>query len=362
MWTHHGWRAMPALLLLLLAPGLARAQQLAPRHDLVAADSDPLAGSAAPAPFRLAQRDAPFGAETRESPSSTPTLPEIRNYEPLYTLTDEGNLQVLRTPSPGRLHVHGSFTLRSADYFRGRYDGVGIINRTDEVDQLQMAPSLGVTLEVLKDVGMLTHLNLVGGTVNSLAKRPPGSPKTNFWYESNNYVGLVAAGGPALLAGLTYTAYTSPNDEFPSSDELAVNFQWSGTLSGTWRLNPHVKAAWPLGSRGVYVEGGIAPEVNLGMLLHAPLTLSFPLLLGVGVDEYYGRNSDYTGYLQGGVVADLSLKRYIAASLGNWNLVASAHALGREKALRNASRQYSGGIEGADQVVVEGELALRFTY
>ncbi|MGE3538809.1 MAG: hypothetical protein AB7N91_15425 [Candidatus Tectimicrobiota bacterium] len=361
MWIFRGWRLLP-LVCLLLAPALAPAQQLALPHDLLGREPAPPEAASLATPERLAQRDTFSGSEVGERRGTPSLTPEIRNYVPLYTLTEEGSFQVLRTPSPGKLHVHGALTLRSSDYFRGRYDGVGIINHDYEVDQLPIAPSLGVTLDLLHDRDPLRQLSLVGGSANTLGKRPADGRQSPYWYESNNYVGLVAGLGPSLLAGLTYTAYLSPNDEFDSSDELAVTFQWSGTIGRSWALNPHVKAAWPLGHRGVYVEGGLAPSVNLGMLVHAPLTLSVPLVLGVGVQEYYGNGSDYTGYLKGGLVADLSLKQYIPAAYGSWHLVASVNALGREKPLRNASRRYSGGVEGADLVIVEGELGLRFTY
>lgn len=355
---------IPVLLTALLASGVADAQRPLPRPSVLPEFSATSRHEAADAPFQVAQQVAQSSTEQPQPITTTQaqlTIP--RDYTTLYSLDDLGSIRAYRTPSLGRLHVHGEFAVSSADYFRGLYDGVKEIKDFDDAEEVHLAPMVSVTLELFDSPGWLSNLNLVGGSSNSLAQRPAGAGSNHYWYESNNYVGLLGAVRRDWLAGFTYTAYGSPNGEFDSFDELSLALQWAGDIKPGWKLNPHVKAAWPVGTEEVYVEGGLAPQVNIGQVLHtAPVTLALPVVVGVGVNDYYQNNTDPTGYVDVGLKAGLSMKRLIPAVYGNWDISLGVHGLFREADLVNASRQRFPGFDNGDKTVVYGTFALGFTY
>jgi len=108
----------------------------------------------------------------------------------------------------------------------------------------------------------------------------------------------------------TYTAYTSPNDAFPSVKELS--FKASAGVRGT---NPYALVAFELEGQadggaveGRYLELGAAPHLGL-----SGLTVAVPVKVGLSLDGYYEglRGDERFGFFSvgGSVTVPLSNER-----------------------------------------------------
>jgi hypothetical protein len=103
----------------------------------------------------------------------------------------------------------------------------------------------------------------------------PVDPK--FWYESDLIFTLAATLWENVTMGLTYTAYTSPNDSFKIVQELAFSVSLNDSKwLGAFVLNPslfvggEVSGQADAGSaRGVYLQLSINPAYTV-----APLAMS----------------------------------------------------------------------------------------
>ena len=103
-----------------------------------------------------------------------------------------GDLRHATTANPGRVHVAGNLGAASADYFRGKYDGV-----PSDLDEIAIGPDLGVAFELFEDQPWpVSDLSLTVGTQNNLADQAqPTDSSVEDWYESNNFVALTAGLG-----------------------------------------------------------------------------------------------------------------------------------------------------------------------
>src|SRR5690606_10765218 len=99
-----------------------------------------------------------------------------------------------------------------------------------------------------------------------------------------------------LTIGSTFTAYTSPNNSFSSIKELAFKAWLDDDLAGlnAISLRPYALVAFELDTGpgtgqadlglngGTYMELGAAPGWT-----GAPLNVSFPIKLGLSLNDYY---------------------------------------------------------------------------
>lgn len=129
-----------------------------------------------------------------------------------------GDVTVAESPNTARIHVSGGLRIDTADYFRGAFDDV-----PERLDKVVFGPDLSVTFELWRQQrGFLRDVSLTLGTQNGLADQVQQTDSLNeWWYESNNFVGLTARLPADWLVGLTYTVYTSPNDVSPTFQEAA---------------------------------------------------------------------------------------------------------------------------------------------
>jgi uncharacterized protein (TIGR02001 family) len=181
-----------------------------------------------------------------------------------------------------------------------------------------------------------------------------GGRANDGWYEADLYFGLSYALTEQLSVGVTYTAYTSPNNLFSTVEEVAVSLAyddsalWGDMLPGG--LQPSMLVAFEtdgtadgLGEEGIYLELGIEPSFDLAP--DAGLSVSFPVTVGIGLDDYYEidnfdaiggtgsagtpgftpdgivDNDDNWGYAQIGIIFSMPMK-FIPAEFGEWE----AHA------------------------------------
>jgi hypothetical protein len=263
-------------------------------------------------------------------------------------------------PNTGRISLSGGADGTSDYYFRG-------IVQESEADFI-LQPYGELTFKLIENAGPLTAMGLTLGTWNSLHWGPTGidgpheSPK--LWYESDLYTRLSLTLREDFTASATYTAYMSPNGFFDTVQELAFGLAWNdGKLLGPFALNPSVLLAFELDgqadagrSRGTYLQFGLAPGVTLFDKAAYPLTLAFPITVGLSLDDYYefDTGSDDTfGYASGGVVASVPLA-FIPASFGAWQFKASVMTLVLGDNLRR--------INGRDDVEFIGTAGIAFTY
>jgi hypothetical protein len=209
-------------------------------------------------------------------------------------------------------------------FFRGIAQQVGGAN---------FQPYGSVSFKLVEHAGPLTALTATPGIWNNWHAGDgnlvaPVDPK--FWYEADLYFTL-AATLEAVTVGLTYTAYTSPNDSFATVQELAVGLSLNDSKWFTWfegfALNPTLLLAGEFSgqadagrTRGVYLQLGLNPGYTFAAESPTPVTLSFPVTLGLSVSNYYefatGDNPAF-GYVQFGPAVTLALG-FMPKSFGTW--------------------------------------------
>jgi len=119
----------------------------------------------------------------------------------LTLVTSEGDVISTRTPNEDNLHVFGSFTVATADYFRGAFDGV-----EEDLDEWSYRPTLGLAVDLAQGTGALTNLSLTLGMANGFTNTDydHAAKQRESWYKGDFFTGLAANLFDDFLAGLTY--------------------------------------------------------------------------------------------------------------------------------------------------------------
>jgi hypothetical protein len=263
-------------------------------------------------------------------------------------------------PNTGRISISAGVDFTTDYYFRG------IIQETrDYIIQ----PYGDLTFKLWDGVPAFGDLALTVGTWNSLHGGPTGIEGPNadpkVWYESDFYAKVGWSMFEDLSAGIIYTAYMSPNDFFATVQELALSLGYDDSkLLGPFALKPSLLVAFEVkgqadagAHKGIYLQAGIAPSYTFNDKSTYPVTLSFPLLLGLSADEYYefGTGKDSTfGYFQGGVGLSMPLA-FIPASFGSWQIKTGVNVLQLGGNLRDVNKD-------RDPTEIIGTVGLAFTY
>ena len=232
-------------------------------------------------------------------------------------------------PNTGRLALNAGVDFPTRYYFRGILQ---------ERDDYIIQPFADLTFKLIQSEGAFSALNLTVGTWNSLHGGPTGSEGRNtvdpkVWYEADFFATLAATFFEDVTASVTYTAYMSPNDSFPTVQEVALSFSWNDAkLLGPFALNPTVLLAFEtegqadIGAhKGALIQLGIAPGLTLFEKMEYPVTLSVPIAVSLSLYDYYefGTGDDDTfGAFSAGVKASVPLK-FIPAAFGSWQARAS---------------------------------------
>lgn len=272
----------------------------------------------------------------------------------------DATAQEEKGPNTGRIGIGAGVDLTTDYYFRG------IIQETEDYI---VQPYAELTFKLWDGVPAFGNLALTVGTWNSLHGGPTGAGGANvdpdFWYETDFYTKLHWTVFEDLTAGVIYTAYMSPNDFFGTVQELAVSLGYNDSkLLGPFALNPSLLIAFELEGQadagdhpGVYLQLGLAPGYIFNAESTYPITLSFPLIVGLSLDEYYefgtGRDSTF-GYFQGGVGLAMPLA-FIPASFGSWQIKTGVNVLHLGGNLRDINKD-------RDRTEVIGTVGIAFTY
>src|SRR5262245_29661525 len=158
-------------------------------------------------------------------------------------------------PHPGAVTLTASIDFANAYFFRGiPQDDTGVI----------MWPSGDLGFALFSGSGGLKSISVNVGTWNSLHTGSAGSdgPSGKLWYESDFYATAGFGFGRGTTAGVTYTAYTSPNGSFGTVKEISfkVAVDDSGAL-GSFAVKPYAVLAHELdgqadggANEGTYLE------------------------------------------------------------------------------------------------------------
>lgn len=231
------------------------------------------------------------------------------------------------------MHFRITVDWTTAYYFRGfRQEDRGFI--------MQPAGELGVDL--YSDDSF--SIGAIAGIWNSFHDRATGADEnediTDKWYEADLYAGV---GGSIGKIGFSviYITYTSPSDAWETIDEIATTLsyddaKWWGDSGFT--LTPSLTFAWEIGSnftdgadaeRGLYLQPGITPAFTINEVpLVDEVELSFPLSVGLSLDEYYedAAGEDETfGFFSVGAKASIALP--VPTAYGHWSLNGGAQLL-----------------------------------
>ena len=172
--------------------------------------------------------------------------------------------------------------------------------------------------------------SITAGTWSSLHSKSDegfaGAPAS--FYETDFYAGIGGGAGPVGF-DLTYTAYMSPRGSWGTTKEIAVGLAVDNFAA------PYLTAAFEVSGgadgfdKGNYLEVGVEPAAPLA---DAPVSLSFPVAIGMSLSKYYeyemadGTIGDGTfGFFSAG--ASLGIPLNVPAGYGDWELAVGVNAL-----------------------------------
>lgn len=230
-------------------------------------------------------------------------------------------------PIASRLSLDVSIRYTSDYFFRG------IVQKTDSFN-LQPSVELGFRLVETESFS----LSLLGGSWSHFSDDRAAGASGNFrehWYEHDAYAG-VSASIDRLSFGAVYTWYESPSSDFTEYEDLtlSVSYDDSGLWDdeGQFSINPWVSIAFETRNAavgpdsGVWLGFGIAPSVGLGDSLLGATTLSFPVGVGLSLEDYYQRangSSDTFGYAEVGAKLSFDLVGTLGAAAPTLDVGAS---------------------------------------
>lgn len=230
----------------------------------------------------------------------------------------------------GRISLNAGVDFPTAYYFRG-------IKQED--DGFFAQPYGDVTLNLYEGSNGLNSIDATVGLWNSFQTESPGDPDDpTGWYEVDLYGGLTFGLFDNWEVGALYTAYVSPNDSFETTQEIAFSLAYDDSeLLGAFALSPQIMFAVEVQGGGAtgpdigtYFELAVEPGLTLIESEDYPVTLSFPLTLGLSLDDYYQhpvtRDDETFGYFDGGLVFGVPLA-FIPADYGSWDFSAGVHFL-----------------------------------
>ena len=222
----------------------------------------------------------------------------------------------------GRISLSAGADFSNAYYFRG-------ILQTNKSFVAQ--PYADVTFNLYEGENGLNSVGATLGFWNSFQSRNTVDVSDpTAWYEVDLYGGFTFGLFDNWETGVTYTAYISPNNAFSTVQEISFSFSFDDSeLLGAFALAPsallavEVKGQADGGSnKGVYLQLGVEPGLTLIESENYPVSLSFPLTLGLSISDYYQDSTgddDTFGYFDLGVNLSVPLS-FIPADYGSWEV------------------------------------------
>ncbi len=219
-------------------------------------------------------------------------------------------------PNTGNIALTANFDLLPGTAYVFR----GITQESDPEITMWPSGDLGITLHS-GDSGVKT-VSVNTGIWNSLHTGSSGldGPNEKLHYELDYYATLTL-GFSGVNFATTYTAYTSPNDMFGTTHEIAFKF------SPAYRYGPYALLAQELSggadggpNEGTYLEIGLAGPS--WALTGGKFSVAIPVKLGLSLNDYYEHpvtGEDHAfGFFDVGVLVTIPISN-VSSSYGSWN-------------------------------------------
>ncbi len=236
--------------------------------------------------------------------------------------------------------------------------------------------SLGLSLKVSHNVSIIT------GVWTDIHSFHPGPNAASFgagtrdtgldaFYEFDWWIGLSAKVGNLNVTAY-YEEFLNPADDLASqtggfeSEHVQVVLTWDGLgddLIEKVDLKPYVRflieadgKVGPGPEQGVYIELGVAPSFLISQTRNTPITLTTPVIVGLGADNFY-EDDEVFGYVTIGAHASVPFRPVLE---GQWTLTAGVDVvLGNDDAVGLFNSNVAGQSNDT-QVIVSVSLGGSF--
>ncbi len=260
--------------------------------------------------------------------------------------------QAADDPNPGAITFTGGLDILpgTAYVFRGI---------TQESDPgLTLWPYGDIGIAAYSGDGALKSLGVNFGVWNSLHTGSSGQdgPSGKMHYELDWYTTVSMGFGGGLSLGTTWTAYTSPNAMFGTTQEVAFK------LSKSYWLNPYGTLALEISGAADGKDTGTGSYLELGVGPTWPLaggraTVTVPVKVGLSISNYYedlntGEETTFGFFDIGGLVTMPFGAQ--PGKFGSWNFHAGADVL----FLGDATASFNDG----ESTKVVGLIGIGVTY
>ena len=219
----------------------------------------------------------------------------------------------------GRRNVHPVLMLdgRNGDYARGVLD-----DDDASLDRVPVHVAIGGALVLRRKRDGTADLFAIGQSSNGFhAPRPDERVSPRAWYESNNLLGLAWRPTDGLTAALVYAVKASPNGVAPTTHEASLSVLYTADDALGW-FKPRVAITRRTqGEGGLYTIAGVAPSFRLARGDAGP-SLSVPVLVGVGWNDFYAAGSGTRAYGSGGLRLSQPVKIGVSAAAVQADIVA----------------------------------------
>lgn len=180
------------------------------------------------------------------------------------------------------------------------------------------------------DIGGTT-LDFSIGSWNSLHTKGTGAAGNGAsnWYESDLYAGVGYTVNDQFTVSATFTGFYYPNGSSGDVEEIAFGVEYDDSeVLDEYAFSPYALLAIETrdenGSEDVYLELGGAFSAFFIESEDLPVELSFPIAIGLSIDDYYtdaGGDNEVFGFVSVGALAEMHLDM-IPSDYGVW----TAHA------------------------------------
>ena len=276
-------------------------------------------------------------------------------------------------PNTGAISVGGGVDFVTQYWFRGI---------AQENQEVIAQPWVELGINLYESEGVFSSVDFNVGIWNSLDSGPSGTGAGGrMWSEADFCTGLSASVSDFTVS-VIYTAYYSPNTVFATTQEIALKFEYDD--SGLWEnlgvnflgfsgLAPYALIAFEfdggadgISGEGVYLELGIAPGFELAFVENYPITITFPVTLGLSLSDYYQApnattgliEDDAFGYVTFGVEAGVPLA-FIPSRYGEWEFHAGVYVIVLGSNVKNAA---NGVVTNGDSAEVFAKFGFSFSY
>ena len=243
--------------------------------------------------------------------------------------------QEIPEANSGNLEFSIGADVVTAYYFRGyEQEDSGFI----------IQPDIEVTAGLYEGDGFITGVSIFASAWNSFhGEETLAGPESTVdsWYETDLSAGMSVEFGERFTGTIAYIGYFYPNDAFEPIHELdfSLEFNDAGLYDSKLSdddtapaLYPYVLVAWEVddknGDENIYLELGAQPGIVRTLTEDYDVALTFPLRVGLSLDEYYvdaNGDDEFFGFASAGVLAEVPLP--IPAEYGSWNLHAGVDVL-----------------------------------